>query len=51
MDNWKEKLKRIKIIPISCGICKMDCTNCETQKLIRAHNEDVNKLLNKADSI
>ena len=47
MDNWEEKLKRTKIIPISCGICKMDCANCVIERLIREHNENVDKLLNR----
>ena len=47
MDNWEEKLKRTKIISISCGICKMDCANCGAERLIREHNENVDKLLNR----
>lgn len=39
MDDFK----RMEIISISCGICKMDCGNCETQQLIEEHNRNVEK--------
>ena len=39
MDDFK----RMEIISISCGICKMDCENCKTQQLIDEHNHNVEK--------
>lgn len=43
--NTTGKMKRTKIIPISCGICKMDCENCKEEKLIREHNNNIELLI------
>ena len=44
MDDFNmDDFKRMEIISISCGICKMDCENCKTQQLIDEHNHNVEK--------
>lgn len=42
-----EKLKMSKIFTISCGICKMDCKNCEVESLTIEHNKNVDRLISQ----
>ena len=49
MNEITEKLKTSKIFLISCGLCKMDCKNCETEKLIREHNKNVEILIGQSN--